>query len=426
MTDAGQPEPERHDQPARAAALARLALPAAVVGVGCALALITLTVLADRVEDLLWDVVPGWFGLDGTEWGWILLMLTAVGIATGVLVTVLPGHAGPDPATQSLVSPPLPAAMLPSLAIVVILSLGGGVSLGPENPIIAINVALAVWLGHRALSNVPPPQWIGFAAAGTVGALFATPVGAALLLSERASSPQGPGTWDRMFAPLVAAATGSLTMYVLSRPVFAVDLPAYPGPRWPDLLSGPIIAVAAALVGVVLLVLFPVLHAAFGKLPTTTMLALGGLVLGVLGAVGGTITLFKGFPQIQELVEGDESAWRLAGIAAIKCAALLVASTCGFRGGKIFPATFIGVALGLLAHQLVDGVPTSLAVAAAVLGIVLAVSHSGWISLFLAATIVGQVTVLPVLCIAVLPAWLVITDRPEMELPAQPEPATAR
>ena len=72
----------------------------------------------------------------------------------------------------------------------------------------------------------------------------------------------------------------------------------------------------------------------------------------------------------------------------------------------------------------------SLAVAAAVLGMLLAVSRSGWLSLFMAVTIVGQVEVLPVLCIALLPAWLLVTDRPEMELAASVDtaqiPAAAR
>ena len=41
----------------------------------------------------------------------------------------------------------------------------------------------------------------------------------------------------------------------------------------------------------------------------------------------------------------------------------------------------------------------------------------------MAVTIVGQVGVLPVLCIALLPAWLLVTDRPDMELPASADVA---
>jgi H+/Cl- antiporter ClcA len=401
---------------ARAAGLARLALPAALVGIGSALSLIALSYGAERLQDLLWEQAPGWFGLDGREAAWILVVLTVVGAITGVLITVVPGHAGPDPATVSLVSPPLPPAVLPGLAIVVIIGLGGGVSLGPENPIIAINVALAVWLGRRATPAAPAPTWVGFAAAGTIGAMFATPVGAALILSERPADPAGPGSWDRIFAPLMAATTGSLTMYVLARPSFTIEVPPYRGPRWPDVVSAPLITVAGVAVGLVMLVVFPLLHAWFWRLPTVGKLTLGGLLLGVLGAIGGPVTLFKGLDEMQALALSNDSAWRLTVILVIKGAALLVAATCGFRGGKIFPAAFMGVALGMLAHRLVDGIPLALAISAAVLGILLVVSHSGWLSLFMAATIVGDVTTLPVLCLALLPAWLLVTDRGEMEL----------
>jgi hypothetical protein len=32
----------------------------------------------------------------------------------------------------------------------------------------------------------------------------------------------------------------------------------------------------------------------------------------------------------------------------------------------------------------------------------------------MAATVVGQIAVLPVLCITLLPVWLLVTDRPEL------------
>lgn len=103
-------------------------------------------------------------------------------------------------------------------------------------------------------------------------------------------------------------------------------------------------------------------------------------------------------------------------MAVVKMAALVVAATCGFRGGRIFPAVFAGVALGLCAHALVDAVPPALAVACAVLGVVLAVTRQGWLSLFTAAVLVSDLAVLPVLCVAVLPAWLLVTGRPQMQL----------
>ena len=54
---------------------------------------------------------------------------------------------------------------------------------------------------------------------------------------------------------------------------------------------------------------------------------------------------------------------------ASRSLALLVAASALFRGGRVFPATFIGVALGMLGHALIPALPFSLAVACGVLGV---------------------------------------------------------
>ena len=63
-------------------------------------------------------------------------------------------------------------------------------------------------------------------------------------------------------------------------------------------------------------------------------------------------------------------------LAVIKLAALVVAAASGFRGGRIFPAVFVGVALGLMLHEHVPAVP--------------------------------------LLCIVMLPAWLLLAGKPMM------------
>lgn len=56
-------------------------------------------------------------------------------------------------------------------------------SLGPENPIIAINTALLVALVARLWPRVPTDLVVMLAAAATIGALFGTPVAAALVFT---------------------------------------------------------------------------------------------------------------------------------------------------------------------------------------------------------------------------------------------------
>jgi H+/Cl- antiporter ClcA len=147
-------------------------------------------------------------------------------------------------------------------------------------------------------------------------------------------------------------------------------------------------------------------------------LPVGGLVLGLLGCLGGPLTLFKGLEQVDEIARNPDaySAGRYALMAVVKLAALVVATSCGFRGGRIFPAVFAGASFGLCAHALVPSVPASLGLAAGVLGVLLATTRQGWVSLFTAAVLVSSPTIIALLCIASLPAWLLVTGRPQLQL----------
>ena len=51
------------------------------------------------------------------------------------------------------------------------------------------------------------------------------------------------------------------------------------------------------------------------------------------------------------------------------------------------------------------------------------VLRGGWLSLFIGAVLVGGSELLPVLCVAILPAWLLATGRPEMRADAVASPS---
>ncbi|MFI6497808.1 ion channel protein [Nonomuraea typhae] len=395
-----------------AAALARLALPALVVGVGCSLILLALSFAAEALQEVLWTHLPAALGLDGGSPWWTLTMLTLAGVAVGLVVWKIPS--GPDPAAEGLVGPPVPVSVLPGMLLATVLTLAGGVSLGPENPITAANVALAVAAGARLMPGVKAPVWLGLGAAGTIGALFGTPVAAALILSELALGPKDEPLWDRLFGPLIAAGAGALTTVLIAQPVFSLGLPDYT-PHLLDLVTSMVITSVAALAGLAAVYAFPHVHRLFHRVRhPLARLTLGGLALGVAGMIGGQITLFKGLEEMKELVHLSYGAAALALIVVVKLVALLIAATSGFVGGRIFPAVFIGAALGLLAAALAPGVPVGLAIACAVMGVVLAITQQGWLSLFMAAAVVTDLDMLPILCLALLPAWLLVSGRPQM------------
>lgn len=414
MSDAG---PVRPTPAPTVRMLLLLSIPALLIGVLSALSLWLLDGIAELLQTALWTALPDAFGIDGASGWWIFLILTITGTAVGLTVWLLPGHAGPDSATTELVTTPLRPLVVPSLALAAVLGLAGGVSLGPENPIIAINASLLVALVARLWKRVPTELVLLMTAAATIGAMFGTPVAAALVFTGIvAAAPGGGALWDRLFLPLVAAAAGSLTMTLLSRPQFGIPMPAYTTVHWPDAVAALVIATAAAVLGVLGAAVFPAVHRAFHALRNPVLVSLaGGAVLGVLGAIGGPVTLFKGLEQMGELVHdrAQYTAVQLLVIVVVKLAALLVAASAGFRGGRVFPAVFIGAAVGLLAQALVPGIPLPVAVSAGVLGMTVAVARDGWIAIFVALAVTQSVAVLPLMCLAILPAWLAVTRSPQ-------------
>jgi H+/Cl- antiporter ClcA len=417
-------DPAQQAPPTAPAAPARtllpLILPALVVGVVSSLLFVGVSVAAEQLQGVLWQNLPDALGIGRYSALWMFIMLTATGIAVGLVVWKVPGHAGPDPATTGLSAPALPPVVLPGLLLAAALMLAGGPSLGPENPIIAVNIGLAVWLGRRFIPRLPGGLWVALAEAATLGALFGTPVAAALVISEALAGQRIKGLlWDNLFAPLAAAAAGALTTDLVHHATFDLHLPPIGRPDGGDVLAAIVVAVVGSLLGMCAVHAFPYLHAAFQRLRhPMLMLPVGGLVLGALGALGGPLTLFKGLDQIAELARDPEgwTAGQFATMTVVKLAALTVAATCGFRGGRIFPAVFVGTALGLCAHALVSGVQPAVGVAAGVLGMLLAITRQGWVSLFTAAVLVASPAILALLCIASLPAWLLVTGRPQMQL----------
>ncbi|MEG8276663.1 ion channel protein [Streptomyces sp. AHA2] len=395
-------------------------VPAVAVGVLSSLVLVGVEVAAEHLQEVLWGPLPDALGIGRYSVAWMFVMLVATGVAVGLVVWRMPGHAGPDPATLGLDAPVLPPVVLPGLVLATALMLAGGPSLGPENPIIAVNVGLAVWLGGRAVPRAPGRIWPALAEAATIGALFGTPVAAALVISEVLAGQKTRGLlWDNLFAPLTAAAAGSLTASLVDRPSFDLGLPPFGRPGWADLAAAVVIASAGALLTLCAVYAFPHVHAAFRRLRhPMLMLPAGGAVLGALAALGGHLTLFKGLGEIGVLAQDPDSRGpgEYAVLTVVKLAALLVAASCGFRGGRIFPAVFVGTTLGLCAHALVDGVHPSVGVSAAVLGVLLAITRQGWVSLFVAAVLVASPSILTLLCVASLPAWLLVTGRPQMQL----------
>ncbi|EIA1544941.1 TPA: ion channel protein [Escherichia coli] len=400
----------------RARTMLLLSLPAVAIGIASSLILIVVMKIASVLQNLLWQRLPGTLGIAQDSPLWIIGVLTLTGIAVGLVIRFSQGHAGPDPACEPLIGAPVPPSALPGLIVALILGLAGGVSLGPEHPIMTVNIALAVAIGARLLPRVNRMEWTILASAGTIGALFGTPVAAALIFSQTLNGSSEVPLWDRLFAPLMAAVAGALTTGLFFHPHFSLPIAHYGQMEMTDILSGAIVAAIAIAAGMVAVWCLPRLHAMMHQMKNPVLvLGIGGFILGILGVIGGPVSLFKGLDEMQQMVANQAfSTSDYFLLAVIKLAALVVAAASGFRGGRIFPAVFVGVALGLMLHEHVPAVPAAITVSCAILGIVLVVTRDGWLSLFMAAVVVPNTTLLPLLCIVMLPAWLLLAGKPMM------------
>jgi H+/Cl- antiporter ClcA len=118
---------------------------------------------------------------------------------------------------------------------------------------------------------------------------------------------------------------------------------------------------------------------------------------------------------------GTTTALGFLALAVVKLVAMLVGASASFRGGRIFPVVFVGVALGFAVSTAFPAVPPALAVGAATTGILVAATRSGWLSVFIAVAVVSNVAVLPALIAAMLAAWLLVSNRPQLIARDRPE-----
>ncbi|QMN62147.1 ion channel protein [Citrobacter freundii] len=400
----------------RARTMLLLSTPALIIGIASSLVLIVVMKVASVLQQFLWERLPVSIGIAQDSPVWIIGMLTLTGIMVGLVIRYSHGHAGPDPACEPLIGMPVPTSAIPGLLAALILGLAGGVSLGPEHPIMTVNIALAVALGSRMFPRIAKLDWTILASAGTIGALFGTLVAAALIFSQTLNSSNDVPLWDRLFAPLMAAAAGSLTTSLFFHPHFSLPIAHYTQMHLTDILSGAVVAAIAIAAGMVAVWCLPRLHHLMHRLKHPVLiLGVGGFILGILGVIGGPLTLFKGLDEMQQMAFsqtlGTSDYFMLV---VIKLTALVVAAASGFRGGRIFPAVFVGVALGLMLHAHVEAVPAAITVSCSILGLVLVVTRDAWLSLFMAAVVVPDSTLLPLLCIVMLPAWLLLAGKPMM------------
>ncbi|HEY2435638.1 MAG TPA: chloride channel protein [Solirubrobacteraceae bacterium] len=323
------------------------------------------------IQHGIYKDLPGDLGFSTVPWWWPLPWLALAGLLTALAITRLPGGGGHVPSDGlKMGGGPARAIELPGILLAALATLGLGLVLGPEAPLIALGTALGALAMRLARRDAPDQALALMAAAGAfaaVSSLFGSPVVGAVIIIE--ATGLGGATLPVILLPgLLAAGIGSLvftgmgSLTGLSTNAFALSplaLPAFSKPAWGDVLWTIALAVAAAGVTFVIVELArwakrlvavrPVL------LTVVAALAVGGLAIAFNQATGRPVdsVLFSGQDAFGELFKTAPglSLSTLALLLLFKGLAWSL-SLGNFRGGPTFPALFLGAVGGLLAGHL--------------------------------------------------------------------------
>jgi H+/Cl- antiporter ClcA len=342
-----------------------------VVGIVVSLATWCFLELVYQLDRELYTHLPNALGYKhGPPLWWYLPVLCVAGLVVALAITRLPGEGGHIPANGLKVGGQTLPIDLPGVLLAGLATIGSGLVLGPEAPLIALGGGGALFLMKLSRRDTPPQALLIIAAAGTFAALafiFDAPLIAAVLLIE-ASGIGGarlplvmlPGLLAAGLGTLVSIGMGSFTG--LSTNAYALSLLQLPHFGRPDIaefgwtiaLAIAIALVARVIVLIGLSALRVVSHRLLLWLPAMG-LVVAGLALAFHGVAGKdpSEVLFSGQEALPGLV-AQAGAWSVSALL------LLIAfkgiayglSMGSFRGGPTFPALFLGAAAGIAASRL--------------------------------------------------------------------------
>jgi H+/Cl- antiporter ClcA len=406
----------------------RLVLLGAAIGVPAALVAALFLALVHDLEHWLWHDLPDALGHSSAPW-YLVVGLPLVGAVIVVVARLLlPGDGGHSP-LEGLSMSPTPIANGPGVALAALGTLPFGAVLGPEAPVIALGSVVGV--AAARFSSVGQLATRVLASAGAfaaISALFGGPLVAGMLLVEGGIG-MGAVLLPVLLPGLVAAGIGYLVFVGfgdwggLEAPGLVVsDLPLYDGVHLLDLIVAVVVGVVGALIVLLARRAGERVDGLGGSFRLPGLLLGGGLAVGLLAELGGQLgadpmdILFSGQASLNAVTSAGST--KIVVILLVgKFLAYAVSLGCGFRGGPVFPAIFLGVALASLTVVVFDVSPT-LAVAVGAAAGAAAQTRLLITPVLLAAVLVGTqgTDAVPAAVLASAAAWLTMAAIEGVEL----------
>jgi H+/Cl- antiporter ClcA len=402
-----------------------------------------------QIEVWVYEDLPGKVGYDHAPEWWSLPWVALAGLLTAFAIVRLPGKGGHVPAEGLKVGgPPVRPIDLPGVLLAALATLGLGLVLGPEGPLIALGVGLGA-LSMTAIRKDAPNQAVALmSAAGSfaaVASIFGSPLIGAVLILE-AAGLGGPTLTVILLPGLVASGVGSLVFIGLGSfsgfstaawELKPFPVHAYGGPGWGNFSWTIVLAAATAVAVFGIMELARLAKRTVDRhvfvLTVVAGLAVGGLAIAFAEATGGTpnAVLFSGESAFGQLFASAAtvSLSTLALLVLFKGLAWSI-SLGTFRGGPTFPAIFLGAAAGIMAGHL-PGYSQTPGIAALTGAACVAVLRLPLASVMIATLLSAKagLAVTPLIVVAVVTAYLVsialtaFVDQRVGAAPAQQEEA---
>jgi H+/Cl- antiporter ClcA len=406
----------------------------ALIGIPAALLAAVFLAVIHELEDWLWHDLPDALGYDAPPW-FLVVFLPVAGAAVVLAARrLLPGDGGHDP-LGGFGTSPTPVAYAPGVALAALGTLAFGAVLGPEAPLIALGSAVGMAVTHFV--DVDPAHHRVLAMAGAfsaISALFGGPLAAGILLIE-AGIGLGKLLIPLIIPGLVAAAIGYLLFTGFGnwggldeQDLSVPGLPPYEGVELGDLVVAVVAGVLIALVAAAAMALARRVSAREERVGLGKLLLAGGLAVGLIALAADGLgansqdVLFSGQASLPDLV-AETSGGVIAVLLVAKGLAYAICLGCGFRGGQVFPAIFLGVGVLMIAVLAFDVSPT-LAVAAGTAAGSAAVTRLLFASIVIGSILVGSAgaDAVPAAILAGVAAWVTVTalERAPRRLAGQP------
>ena len=424
------------------AAYLRLVALGALVGIPAALVASVFLAFVHDLEHWLWDDLPSALGASSPPW-YLVIGLPAVGALVVVIARrFFPGDGGHSP-LKGIGGGYVPIVNGPGIALAAIGTLSFGAVLGPEAPLIALGAVTGVLV--TSFVKLGEKEQAVVATAGSfaaISALFGGPIVGGMLMVE-GGLEMGALLLPVLLPGFVAAAVGYVIFVgfghwggLATQSLAVPNLPDYSGLHEFDLVVGVVVGVASA---IAIVLVRRLANAVVGestvRLGMPGLLIAGGLAVGLLAQLADWLgadsqeVLFSGQASVPDLV-ATSSTKIVVILLLAKAIGYGISLGCGFRGGPVFPAIFLGIALATLFVVWFDISPT-LAVAVGTAGGMAAATRLLITPALFASLLVGTagLDAVPAAVLAAAAAWLTIAalDQRAPGAPALegPQPSTA-